>query len=201
MIVGINSARNAKAHQIETAKTVFARHRITVGQHVAYLTRADSSLKIKLTCKRLGRKLFLRHPVEHLVSVYEDGMSTGGALIRNAVFIEQRGEILNLVDAGLKHVELGVLIQALCDSVEIAAVQSAIGDIALEGNAIEFGSLIPVVATGGDEATHIDDCILLARHSSGINILIHLPHYFLDRLVGITFLTGFDEVGILGKAG
>ena len=99
VIVGINSARNAKAHQIETAKTVFARHRITVGQHVAYLTRADSSLKIKLTCKRLGRKFFLWHPVEHLVSVYEDGMATSGALIRNAVFIEQRGEILNLVDA------------------------------------------------------------------------------------------------------
>jgi hypothetical protein len=52
----------------------------------------------------------------------------------------------------------------------------------------------------GDEPAHVDDSVLFCRHSHAVGELEHFAYYFLDGLVGISFLTRLDEVGVFGKA-
>ena len=66
-------------------------------------------------------------------------------------------------------------------------------------HAESLSTIIPVLTLGSDEATHVNDTVFLGTHGHCISIRVHLAHDFLDGLVGITLLTGLDEVSVLSK--
>ncbi len=61
-------------------------------------------------------------------------MSAGRTLIRYAEFVETFGKIFHLMYAAVEIVELGVLVEAYGKCFHIAAVHTAIGQIALKGD-------------------------------------------------------------------
>ena len=201
VVVGVNAAGDAQTQQVEAAEAVLAGHRVTVGQDVADLATADACLEVELAGQGLSGELFLGNVAQHLVGVDEQGMAAHGTLIRNAILVELLGQILNLVDAGLKHVKLGVLVQTDCQSVQVTAVHTTVGDEALEGDAEQLGALVPLLAVGSDETAHVHNTVLLGRHGHGVNVGVHLAGNLLDGLVGVALLTGLDKVRVLGKAG
>lgn len=128
-------------------------------------------------------------------------MTTDGSLIGDAILVEQPCQEFNLVDAGVKHVILGVFIKTDSESLHVTTVHAAIGEVALKGDTVGLGSLIPVFPTGGDETAHVDDGIFLGAHGHAVGEVKHFLDNLLDGLVGISILAGLDKIGILGKAG
>ena len=177
------------------------RHGVAVGQHIANLAATDASLQVKLTGQGLCRELLLGHVREHLVSVDEHTMTTHGALVGDAILVKFLGQILHLVDAGLQHVKLRILVKTNGYGIEVATVETTIGQVALIRNAEALCSLVPVLFSRSDKSTHIDDGVLLAGHGGSIGVGIHLQDNLLDSLVGVARLTGLDEIGVLGKTG
>ena len=126
-------------------------------------------------------------------------MASDGALVGYSVFVELRSQVLNLMDARVEHVILGVLVEPH-GRVQVAPVHTAVGDISLEGDAEELSTLVPVLAVGGNEAAHVHHAVFLGRHRHRIHVAVHLAGYLLDALVAVAFLARLDEIGILGKA-
>ncbi len=201
VVVGVDAARDAEAHEVEAAEAVLTRNGVAVGQHVADFAGADAGLEVELAGERLGGELLLGYLGQYLVGVDEDGMAAGGTLVRDAVLVQLVGQVLHLLDAGLHHVELAVLLQAHGQGVHVAAVHAAVGEEALEGDAEQLGALVPVFLVGGDEAAHVDQAVLLGAHGHAVGVGEHLFHYLADALVGVAFLAGLDEVGVLDEAG
>ena len=127
-------------------------------------------------------------------------MTTSGTLIGNTVLVELLAQILNLTDTGFEVVELGTLVKTYCQRIHITTRHTAIGDITLVHNAEHLAATPQSLITERHETTHIDNRVLLRRHSHNVGIGEHLAHDLLDRFVGITLLALLDEVGILGKA-
>ena len=105
------------------------------------------------------------------------------------------------MDAGLQHVKLRILVKTDGYGIEVATIETTIGQVALVRNAEALCSLVPVLFSRGDKSTHIDDGVLLAGHGGSIGVGIHLQDNLLDGLVRIARLTGLDEIGVLGKTG
>ena len=59
VVVGIYTAGDAQAQQIEASEAVLACDGVSAGKDVADLATADTGLKIKLYGERLCRELFL----------------------------------------------------------------------------------------------------------------------------------------------
>ena len=201
VVVGICAAADAEAEEVVSAEAVFARHGITVGEQIADFATADTGLAVKLYGEHLGGKLLLGDLVEHLVGVDEEGVAADGTLIRNAVFVELGGEIFHLLDAGLEHVELGVLVEADSESGHVAAVHTAIGKEALEGDEEAFRSFIDIFPAGSDETAHVDETVFLRRHRHSVGEVEHLAADLLDSCVFELRLAHLDEVCVLGEAG
>ena len=128
-------------------------------------------------------------------------MTTNGALVGNAIFVELLGQILYLMDAGLEHVELSILIESYGQGIQVTSVETTVCQETLERNAELLSTFVPVFAVGGDEATHVHQSVFLGRHGHSVNVAVHLTCNLLDGLVGITFLSLLDEIAVLGKAG
>ncbi len=199
MVVGVSAAADAETQEVVSAETVLTGYGITVGKDVADFAATHAGFTIKLHSERLGREFLLRNAVEHLVCIDEDGMAANGTLIRDAVLVELLGKIFNLLDAGLKHIELGILVKTYGKSCHIAAVHTAVSKEAFERNAVFLCAFIPVLPTGSDETAHIHEAVLLGRHRHAVGKSEHLAADFLDGLVGIAFFTGLDEICVLGK--
>ena len=136
---------------------------------------------------------------QHFIRIHEDSVTTCRTLVRNTILIQQLRQILHLVNTRLEHIKLGVLLQTNCQSSHIATIHTTIGDKALVRDTVAFAPLVPVLAVGSDEATHIHDTVLLSRHRHTISIGEHLLGNLLNTLVGITLLAGLDEISILSK--
>ena len=201
MIVGVDTAGDAQAQQVHAAEAVLAGDGIAVGKDIADFTSAHTGFLIKLDGERLGGEFFFRHIGEHQAGIHKNGMATGGTLVGNSEFVKTLGKVFNLADAGGEVVKLGVLVQTYGKCGHVAAVHAAIGEIALEGDAVFLGTLIPVGVAGGNEAAHVHEAVLLGRHGHAVGIREHLAGDFLDGLVGISFLAGLDEICVLGKTG
>ena len=160
VVVGVNATGDAQTQQVQATEAVLAGHWVTVGQDVADFATTDASLEIELAGQGLSGELFLGNVAQHLVGVDKQGVAAHGALIRNAILIELLGQVLYLVDAGLEHIKLGVLVQTDSQSVQVAAVHTTVGDEALEGDAEQLGALVPVLAVGSDKATHVHQAVL-----------------------------------------
>ena len=142
VVVGVDTAGDAEAQEVEAAETVLTCHGVAVGKDIAYLTASDTSLEVELAGEGLGGELLLGDVAQHLVGIDEQGVAAGRALIGNAVLVELLGEIVHLVDARLEHWKLGVLVESYGERVQVAAVESAIGEESLEGYAEELGTLV-----------------------------------------------------------
>ena len=201
VVVGVDAARDAEAHEVVATEAVLAGHGVAVSQHVADLAGADTGLEVELAGQGLGGELLLRDVGQHLVGVDEDGVATGGTLVGDAVLVEFLGQVVDLFDAGLNHLELKVFFQTDSQSVHIAAVHTAVGQEALEGDAEHLGTLVPVLLVGGDEAAHVDQAVLLGAHGHAVGIAEHLLADLGEGLVLVAFLAGLDEVGVLDEAG
>ena len=201
VIVGIHTAGDAQTQQVESAETVLAGYGVAVGKNVANLTTADASLKVELAGERLCGELFFRHVAQHLVGIDEQGMTTHGALVGDAILVEFLGQVFYLMDTCLEHVELGVLVESHGQCIQVAAIESAIGEESFEGDAELFGTLIPFLAVGGNESAHVHQSVFLGRHGHSVYIRVHLACNLLDGLVGVALFALLDEVAVLCKAG
>ena len=201
VVVGVDTTGDAEAHEVVATKAVFTGHGVAVGQDVANFASTDTGFKVELAGKGLGGELFLGNLGEDSVGIDKDGVTTGGTLVGDAVFVEFGGEVLDLLDAGFDHVELNVLFQTNGEGVHIAAIHTAIGEEAFEGDAEELGTFVPVFLVGGDETTHVDQTIFLGAHGHAVGIAEHFAGDFAEGLVGIAFFTGFDEIGVLDETG
>ena len=201
VVVGVDAARDAEAHEVVAAEAVLAGDGVAVGQQVADLAGADACLQVELDGERLGGELLLGYVGEHLVGVDEDGVAAGGALVGDAVLVKACCQVLDLLDAGVEVVELGVLVQAYGQCLHVAAVHAAVGEVALADDGEDLGGLEPVIVAGGDEAAHVHDAVLLRRHGHAVGQVEHLASDLLDGLVLVAFFADFDEVCVLGEAG
>ena len=201
VVVGVDAARDAETHEVVATEAVLAGHRVAVGQYVADLTGTDAGLEVQLTGEGLSGEFLFRDVGQHLVGVDEDGVTTGGTLVRNAVLVEFGGQVMDLLDAGFNHLELKVLFQTHGQAVHIAAIHTAIGEEALEGDAEHLGTFVPVLLVGGDETAHVDQTVLLGAHGHAVSIAEHLHGNLAEGLVLVAFLAGLDEVGVLDEAG
>ena len=98
VVVGINTARDAEAHEVVAAEAVLARDRVAVGEHVANLAGADAGFEIEFAGQCLGGELLFRDLGQHLVGIDEDGVATSGTLVGNAVLVELGGEVIKISD-------------------------------------------------------------------------------------------------------
>ena len=62
-----------------------------------------------------------------------------------------------------------------------------------------FGTFVPIFFSCSNEASHIDDTILLGTHSHTIRQVEHLFRNFLYRFTAIAIFTHFDEVSVFRK--
>ena len=201
MVVGIDAARDAETYEIVATEAVLAGHGVTVGEDVTDLAGAYAGFEVKLAGERLGRELLFGNLGEHLVGIHEDGMTTGGTLVGDTVLVEFLGEVVDLLDTGLHHVEFDVLFQSDSQCVHVAAVHTTIGEESFEGNAEEFGAFVPLLLVGGDETAHIHETVFLGAHGHRVGIAEHLFADLAKGLVLISFLAGLDEIGVLDKTG
>ena len=201
VVVGVDAARDAETHEVVATEAVLAGYRVAVGQYVADLTGTDAGLEVQLTGEGLSGEFLFRDVGQHLVGVDEDGVTTGGTLVRNAVLVEFGGQVMDLLDAGLNHLELKVLFQTHGQAVHIAAIHTAVGEEALEGDAEHLGTFVPVLLVGGDETAHVDQTVLLGAHGHAVSIAEHLHGNLAEGLVLVAFLAGLDEVAVLNEAG
>lgn len=201
VVVGVDATRYGQTQKVESAKTVFTRDGVAVGQEIAYFATADACFEVEFDGQCLGGKLLFGHVGEHFGGVDEDGVAAGGTLIGYAVGVEQLGKAFYLADARFQIVELGVLVESDGECVHVATVHSAVGQVAFKLHAIAFGALIPVFLVCGDEAAHVDESVFLGAHGHAIGQGKHFFGYLLDGLLGVGWLSGLDEVGVLGEAG
>ncbi len=138
---------------------------------------------------------------KHLLGVYEDSVTTGGALVGDAVLVELGAQILYLLDARFEIVELGTLVQTYCQSVHVATRHAAVGNEALVHNAEHLAAAPQLLVAECDEAAHVDNGVLLRRHGHDVGIREHLAYDLLDRLIGVALFARLDEVCVLGEAG
>ena len=108
MVVGVDTACNAQAQQIQASETILASHGVAVSQNVADLAATDTCLEVELHGQSLRGELLLGHLGEDLRSINKDCVTTCRALIRDAELIKTSCEVLHLADAGLEVVELGI---------------------------------------------------------------------------------------------
>ena len=127
-------------------------------------------------------------------------MSAGRALVRDTVLIELGREVLHLTDAGVEHVELGVLHQSDRERRHVTTVHTAVGQEALERDAELLAAFVPLGFVGRDKSAHVHQTVFLGTHRHGVHVTEHLASDLFDRLVGISCLTGLDEIGVLRKA-
>ena len=180
VIVGIHTARYAQPHQVEPAKAVLVCHRVTVGQDIPYLTSTNACLEIQLARESLRREFLFWHAVEHLIAVDKYCMPACWTLVWYPIFIELGSQMCHLMDAGVEHVELGVLVKTLGNGIQVSAVQAAIGDIPFKRNAELHCAVVPLLVVGGNETAHVHNGIFLARHGGCIGLGIHLAHDFFN---------------------
>jgi hypothetical protein len=161
VVVGIYTACDAETEKIEAAETVLTSHRVTVCEDITDLATTDTSLKVKLDGECLSRELLLRDIAEHLVSVYEESVTTYRSLVRDSELVKTCSEVLYLTDTCLDVVKLSILVKTYSKSSHITAVHTTISKITLERNTESLCSLVPVLMTCSDETSHINETVLL----------------------------------------
>src|SRR5699024_9283456 len=201
VVVRIYAACHANADEVVAAETVLAGNRVAVGENVPDFAATDTGFLVQLDGQRLSGELFLRNLREHLGSIDEDGVTAYGTLVRNAVLVEQRREILHLTDAGVEVVEFGVFIKAYCEGSHVAAVHAAVRKVSFEGNAEFLRSFVPVFPARGDETAHVHEAVFLGRHGHAVGKSEHLAANLLDGFVRITLFARLDEVCVFGETG
>ena len=174
---------------------------VAVGEDRADLHAADSRLQIEFHGERLGDKLFLRQVGEHFFRIDEDGVSAGRPLVGYAVVVQQVAQQLHLADAGVELFVFGIFVQPHGQRIHVAARHAAVGHVALEHDAEGHGLPVELFAAHGHEPAHVHHTVLLGRDGHDVGIGVDFADDLLDGLVGIAFLAGLDEIGILGETG
>ena len=93
VVVGIYTACDAKAQQVETAKAVLAGYWIAVGKDITDFAATDTGLKVKLNCKCLRGELLFWYVREHAVGIDEKRMSTHRTLVWDTELIQTGSQI------------------------------------------------------------------------------------------------------------
>ena len=197
VVVGVCAAADAQTQEVVATETVLTSDGITVSEQITDLAATDTGLAVELDCEHLGGELLLGHLVEHLVGVDEEGVAADRTLIRNAILVELLCKILNLLDAGLEHVELRVLVKTDSESRHVTTVHTAVCQEALEGDEELLGALIYILPAGCDEATHVHETVFLRRHRHAVGKSEHLAADLLDCGVLELGLTHLDEICVL----
>ncbi len=201
VVVGVGAAADAETQEVVTGEAVLAGDGITVGEKVTDLAATYAGFEIELHGETLCGELLLGDAVEHLVGVDEEGVTAHGTLIGDAVLVELGCEVFNLLDAGLEHIELGVLVKTYGEGGHVAAVHAAVGEEAFERNHEALRALVDVLPAGCDESTHVDQTVLFRRHCHYVSQREHLLAYLLDGGVFVLRVAHLDEVCVLGEAG
>lgn len=201
VVVCVDPTWDSQPEKVEAIEPVLVGDWVSVSKKVTNFNTADAGLQIQLDCQSLGRELLLRDVSQNLRCVNEDGVTTSRPLIWNAELIEPLGKVGNLLDPGLKVVELGVLIETDSKGVHVSAGHTTIGEVTFIADAEALRTLVPLFNAGSDETTHVDDGVLLGTHGHTIGVLVHFPDDFLDCLVLVALFTDLDEVRVLGKPG
>ena len=94
-------------------------------------------------------------------------------------------QVFNLLDTGLEHIELGVLVKTYGEGGHVAAVHAAVGEEAFERNHEALRALVDVLPAGCDESTHVDQTVLF----DDIVMMSAREHLLADLLDGGVFVT------------
>ena len=180
VVVGVDPSRDGQAKQLEGRVAVLVRFGVAVCEDRADLDSADTRLEVELHGQRLGDELLLGQVREHLLGIDEDGVAAGRTLVRNAVFVEQIAQQLDLTDAGVELFELRILVQTHCEGIHVASRHAAVGHVSLVHDAERHRLDEELLGAHGHEAAHVHHAVLLGRNGHDVGILIDLADDLLD---------------------
>ena len=136
---------------------------------------------------------------QYLCCIHKNGMSACWTLIWNTIFIQLLCQIFHLTDAGFQIIKFRILIQSCSKCIHVTTIHTTVSKISFILHAKAFGTFVPIFFSCSNEASHIDDTILLGTHSHTIRQVEHLFRNFLYRFTAIAIFTHFDEVSVFCK--
>ena len=136
---------------------------------------------------------------QYLRCIHKDGMSACRTLIRNTIFIQLLCQIFHLTDTGFQIIKFRILIQSCGKCIHVTTIHTTVSKITFILHAKAFGTFVPIFFSRGNEASHINDTILLGTHSHTVSQIEHLFRNFLYRFIAVAFFTHFDEVSVFCK--
>ena len=136
---------------------------------------------------------------QYLCCIHKNGMSACWTLIWNTIFIQLLCQIFHLTDAGFQIIKFRILIQSCSKCIHVTTIHTTVSKISFILHAKAFGTFVPIFFSCSNEASHIDDTILLGTHSHTIRQVEHLFRNFLYRFTAIAIFTHFDEVSVFRK--
>ena len=150
----------------------------------------------------MAGELIERDVRKHFARVHEHGVAAHGVLHGHARLAQAAAQVFHLADAVAQVAVVGRLLQAHGQSVQIAPGEAAVGQVPFQGDHALAHSLHQLlIGADADQPAHVHDAVLLGAHQKRVGIGEHFAGDFLDGLVLVARLAGFDEPGVFGVPG
>ena len=168
---------------------------------VAALHGPNPGLDVQLSRERLRRVLVLRDVRQESAGVEEHRVPADRLDDRDARLQEALAQVADLADAVRQVVIVNGLPQPDRHRLQVAPGQAAVAGHALEHHDQLAGRRQDLLVPHRQEATDVDQAVLLARHSQPIEVAQLLLDDLGAGLLGVPLLPLLDEEGVLGQAG